>query len=104
MKYLPYHDYEADIDFLYNSQTCPPGYYCDASAAPLVSFNNFVCPGGHYCPNGTKYANQFKCPRGTFNNNTGAHDSSQCMPCPGKYYCDSEGQTWYSKLCSAGKS
>ena len=30
-----------------------------------------VCPMGSYCPAGTRYANEFLCPIGTFSNITG---------------------------------
>ena len=69
----------------------------------MVNYASSICPGGHYCPNGTKFAKEFKCPRGTYSNVTGISNVNQCIPCPGKYYCDQEGQLWYTKLCSPGK-
>ena len=59
-------------------------------------------PPGYYCPNGTGYATQYRCPRGSFSNYTGLQASADCQPCPGGYYCDQEAQTDYSKICDAG--
>ena len=56
-----------------------------------------------YCPNGTRYAEEFKCPRGTYNNKTQLQSAMQCVPCPGGYYCDQEGQETYTKNCSEGR-
>ena len=56
-----------------------------------------------YCPNGTRYANEHKCPRGTYNNKTGLQMVDQCTPCAAGFYCDEEGQTTFTKKCSPGK-
>ena len=56
-----------------------------------------------YCPNGTRYANEHKCPRGTYNNKTGLQIIEQCTPCAAGFYCDEEGQTTFTKKCSPGK-
>ena len=45
-------------------QPCCVGYYCDGNS----SVCDKPCPPGYYCPEGTKYARQFPCPRGYFNN------------------------------------
>ncbi len=47
------------------------GFYCNATIGPVVWYGAYTCPEGYYCPNGTQYAEQFPCPRGTFNNLTG---------------------------------
>lgn len=51
---------------------CPEGSYCDP-----YELNNVTgvivpqdCIMGHYCPNGTEYAEQNKCPPGTYSNQT----------------------------------
>ena len=51
---------------------CPEGSYCDP-----YELNNVTgvivpqdCITGHYCPNGTEYAQQNKCPPGTYSNHT----------------------------------
>ena len=52
-------------------KTCPEGFYCNATFGPVVWYQQTICPEGYYCPNGTEYAEQYPCPRGTFNNRTG---------------------------------
>ena len=56
-----------------------------------------------FCPNGTRYENEFKCPRGTFSNLTGLTSIEECTPCPGGFYCGNEGQTNFSTKCSKGE-
>ncbi|MEQ2198095.1 hypothetical protein XENOCAPTIV_007691 [Xenoophorus captivus] len=43
----------------------------------------------HFCPAGTVLPQP--CPIGTFNNQTGAHSLSACLPCPSGVYCSSYG-------------
>ena len=85
-------------------QVCPAGYYCDNRLSPVVLFKNSSCPVGHYCPAGTKTAYENKCPRGTFSNQTGLENNTQCSPCPGGFYCPELGQTTFSSKCNAGTS
>ena len=41
---------------------------------------------GYYCPQGTEYPE--RCPNGTFSNDTGLREESQCLPCLQGMYCD----------------
>ena len=42
------------------------GYFCtNTTVVPEI------CPTGYICPEGTRFAFQFSCPEGTFNNDTG---------------------------------
>ena len=50
----------------------------------------------------TALANDNPCPEGTYLNITQAKSVFDCVPCPGGYYCDEQGQTRYWKLCTAG--
>ena len=68
------------------------------SYTPLLLF--FI--SGHYCPAGTNYSTEYKCPVGTYNNDTGLKMESDCLPCPGGYYCDQLAQTTFVGICSAG--
>lgn len=81
---------------------CPKGYFCDNTVAPVVLFTNSKCPEGHYCPPGTKHSTEFRCPIGTYSNYTGLDNVTNCLPCPGGYYCDAEAQTSFSKVCQEG--
>ncbi|XP_070552128.1 fibrillin-2-like [Ptychodera flava] len=83
-------------------KTCPQGYFCDNTMEPVVLWQNSTCPNGHYCPEGTRYAYEFKCPRGTFSDRPGLNESDDCNPCPGGYFCPEEAMTSYSDLCSPG--
>ena len=57
---------------------------------------------GYYCLANTARANQYPCPRGTFNNVTGASDDSYCQPCLGGMYCDQDGLAEPAGYCDAG--
>ncbi|RUS80255.1 hypothetical protein EGW08_011984, partial [Elysia chlorotica] len=83
-------------------KTCPEGFFCDSTQAPVVLFNDTICPQGYYCPNGTSYATEFPCPAGTYSNLEGLQAVSECSLCPGGYYCDGQAQTNYSTVCTAG--
>lgn len=44
------------------------------------------CPVGHYCPPGTKFADQYPCPVGTFGDSVQMQDVTECTDClPGTY-------------------
>ena len=64
----------------------------------LFSFNP-----GYYCPAKTKYATEYPCPRGTFNNQTHRVSVDDCMPCSGGSYCETEGLSEPTGLCNPGK-
>lgn len=81
---------------------CPPGFYCNDTYGPVISYGQFLCIEGHYCPGGTKYAEEFKCPPGTFNNRTGMDEQSDCRTCTGGMVCDEWGLVTPYKLCGAG--
>lgn len=65
---------------------CLAGYYCDEGSTAIDYVNN-ICPAGYYCPNGTTHDRAFPCPEGSYNPNTGASDSTACLPCPAGSYC-----------------
>ena len=83
---------------------CPSGYYCDNVQDPVVLYNNSTCPECYYCPLNTERANQYPCPRGTFNNLTNRVEESDCQPCSGGMYCDQEGLGYPAGQCDAGMS
>lgn len=45
------------------------------------------CPAGHYCPPGTRAANQYPCPEGTYSRQPGLANPRDCRPCPGGTFC-----------------
>lgn len=81
---------------------CPKRFYCNATVAPVVNYNLFVCPEGYYCPPGTKFAKEYPCAIGTFNNLTGRALQEECSQCLGRYYCGHPGLTYPNTLCAAG--
>ena len=48
-------------------EECPAGSYCDGEDPT----SSQVCPAGSYCPLGTKHGEEFPCPAGYFNEDTG---------------------------------
>nr|XP_047130962.1 uncharacterized protein LOC100202447 isoform X1 [Hydra vulgaris] len=79
--------------------SCPAGYFCPSNQSDYLSF---PCPFGSFCPNGTQYATQYRCPAGTFGNMTRSVSVEDCTPCPGGFYCEGEGLTKPTGLCSGG--
>ena len=59
------------------------------------------CPEGYYCPEGTGVDWQ-QCPPGTYNNETGLQELSECKPCPGGYYCEDYALVEPSGECTEG--
>lgn len=51
---------------------------------------------------GTRYGTEYPCPAGTYRTATGAQAVADCQACPGGYFCDEQGQTDYTKSCTAG--
>ncbi|CAH1789577.1 unnamed protein product, partial [Owenia fusiformis] len=79
------------------SGECDAGYYCPGSA---TTPDFIVCPEGHYCTEGT--ANPIKCPVGTYSNITGLKNDTECFPCPGGWYCETEGLLEPTGRCDPG--
>ena len=40
-----------------------------------------ICQPGYYCPNGTKFAEQYACPNGTYNDLYSLYEEAQCKNC-----------------------
>ena len=60
-----------------------------------------LCPEGYYCPAGTGLDWQ-QCPPGTYNNETGLQQLSECKPCPGGHYCEDYALVEPSGQCAPG--
>ena len=43
------------------------------------------------------------CPKGTFSDQDGLYEQSQCQACPAGKYCHEEHQTTYTGLCAEGE-
>ncbi|KAF6036714.1 hypothetical protein EB796_004986 [Bugula neritina] len=79
---------------------CWTGHYCPAGRAQ--TFDLYPCPPGYFCPPLTTRADQYPCPSGTFYNTTGARNESDCLPCTLGSYCELDGLSEPSGLCSPG--
>ncbi|KAM8989363.1 uncharacterized protein PRD47_016786 [Ara ararauna] len=91
-------------------ETCPAGMFCALEAHPGDLQENFPhgvvraveCAAGYYCLPGTKAANQYPCPEGTYSNQTGLENPRKCKPCPGGMFCASAGLSSPSGPCLPG--
>lgn len=73
---------------------CSAGYYCEQGAetsTPIQGMDANICPQGYYCEEGTDAPVQ--CPLGTFSNQTGLKNLTDCTPCP---QGESNTNTWQS--------
>ncbi|KAJ7990480.1 hypothetical protein DPEC_G00300750 [Dallia pectoralis] len=79
---------------------CSPGFYCDKPGLTAPTVN--VCPEGYYCPGNSSSKDQYPCPAGTINPNSGMTSPHACLACPPGLYCGSPGLSGVSGRCSAG--
>ncbi len=82
---------------------CSEGYYCLAGASsskPTDKVTGDICPAGAYCPNGSQ--NYTLCPPGTYSNETGNRNVSNCLSCTEGYYCMGWGNKAPTAKCNAG--
>ncbi|MED6232417.1 hypothetical protein ATANTOWER_029578, partial [Ataeniobius toweri] len=85
------------------SGLCAEGYVCVEGAfehSPSDSLTGFPCPPGYYCPRGTFVPKP--CPKGTYSEQRGLADSSQCQSCGPGFYCSEPGLSSVSGPCLAG--
>ena len=73
------------------------GKYCNGTTVKPSE-----CPPGSYCPLGTRFATQYLCPAGTFNNKSSQTSNSSCQQCWPGYYCEGEGLHQPSGVCDPG--
>lgn len=86
----------------FTCKTCPAGFYCNDTYGPVVNYALYECIPGHYCPKRTRYASEFKCPPGTFNNRSGSTNVNDCVQCTGGNACEEWGLVRPNRLCSPG--
>ena len=63
---------------------CPPSYYCLGGEAATTG----TCPPGFYCLLNTKFAEEYACPNGTYNQEYGKSSVMDCQVCPQGYFCE----------------
>ncbi|XP_031989756.1 SCO-spondin-like isoform X5 [Corvus moneduloides] len=90
-------------------ETCPAGMFCAPQEHPGDVQENIhgvakalECPAGHYCPPGTRAANQYPCPEGTYSHQPGLANPRDCRPCPGGTFCARAGLSAPSGPCWPG--
>ncbi|XP_038634721.1 multiple epidermal growth factor-like domains protein 6 [Scyliorhinus canicula] len=70
---------------------CPAGMVCPAGLGRVPDPSKDACPVGYYCLQGNIDPNPRACPNGTYGDQEGLVDKSQCVPCPAGEYCYTEG-------------
>ncbi|KAL6471032.1 hypothetical protein MHYP_G00196820 [Metynnis hypsauchen] len=77
-------------------EVCLAGFFCPQEGMTYP----ILCRPGFYCPAGRE--NQQPCPAGTYGNQSGLTDSSECTLCDPGTYCARAGNTSPSGPCAAG--
>ncbi|XP_072282810.1 uncharacterized protein [Pyxicephalus adspersus] len=89
----------AGAGLLASTGQCQEGFYCpERSISPSPSGG--VCPPGAYCPAGSGWPTL--CPPGTYSNQTGLMQLSQCLTCPPGMFCDGQIGSTPTGYCTAG--
>ena len=60
------------------------------------------CEKGYFCPEGTVDAKDKPCPLGTYGPRTNLSKAEDCTACDPGAYCDSQGLSKVSGMCSSG--
>ncbi|OAF70026.1 hypothetical protein A3Q56_02216, partial [Intoshia linei] len=76
---------------------CPVGFFCT-----IGSSSPEICPVGHYCISKTISKNQYPCPVSTYNSDSGATTSTNCLKCLSGYYCAGVGNVQPTGKCQSG--
>uniref|UniRef100_A0A7M5XIK9 Tyrosine-protein kinase ephrin type A/B receptor-like domain-containing protein n=1 Tax=Clytia hemisphaerica TaxID=252671 RepID=A0A7M5XIK9_9CNID len=91
----------SNVTTLSKCHECPERYYCNNRITPVR------CPPGYYCSAGSGYEHIKPCPLGTWDENGGLAEESECTECPPTKYCGKLATTDFtssnsSGLCAAG--
>ncbi|XP_075695379.1 uncharacterized protein LOC142661742 isoform X3 [Rhinoderma darwinii] len=81
------------------SGDCQEGFYCperSTSATP----SGGMCPAGSYCPGNSGWP--VLCPPGTYSNQIGLTEVSQCLICPPGLFCDGQSGSSPNGNCTPG--
>lgn len=87
---------------MWNSLICPPGLYCPEGLGRAPDLPSNKCPKGRYCPGGDINPCPVPCPNGTFSDEEGLKQVSQCESCTPGYYCETEGLIKPTGECPGG--
>ncbi len=75
------------------TDVCDAGYVCQSAAQtarPTDGTTGHICEQGAYCPKGSDQA--VNCPAGTFSDQTGLHNMTECQDCLPGQYCNIDGE------------
>ena len=77
-------------------------YFSNALTFPagLADYTTSPCPVGQYCLNATD--NPTPCPSGTYRNDTGARNISDCYLCPAGNFCPLSNSSFWGYACPDG--
>ncbi|CAG6003426.1 unnamed protein product, partial [Menidia menidia] len=85
------------------SGLCSAGFVCLGGAyepSPSDSLTGYICPPGFFCPEGGFVPKP--CPKGTFSEQSGLVEDSQCQSCKSGFYCSESGLSTVSGPCLPG--
>nr|XP_054760934.1 uncharacterized protein LOC129267226 [Lytechinus pictus] len=87
---------------MYAYKICPAGVTCAAGRISAPDLFNDACVAGSYCLSGDKDPYPRHCPNGTFSDETGLIQESECQICPKGQYCNPTGLTAPAGDCPGG--
>ncbi|KAM9734328.1 uncharacterized protein ACNS7B_016072 [Menidia menidia] len=85
------------------SGLCSAGFVCLGGAyepSPSDSLTGYICPPGFFCPEGAFVPKP--CPKGTFSEQSGLVEDSQCQSCTSGFYCSESALSAVSGPCLPG--
>ncbi|XP_023817540.1 zonadhesin-like isoform X2 [Oryzias latipes] len=88
---------------IFPSGPCDAGFVCvrgASEASPSDGLRGFSCPLGYFCPVGTSVPKP--CPKGTFSDQRGLVDDTECQSCSPGFYCSESGLSSVSGPCLPG--
>ncbi|KAG9482440.1 hypothetical protein GDO78_011238 [Eleutherodactylus coqui] len=81
------------------SGNCQEGFYCSERSTSATPSGG-ICPAGSYCPASSAWP--VLCPPGTYSNQVGLTEVSQCLICPPGMFCNGDGGSSPTGNCTAG--
>ena len=85
-----------------SDRVCPAGLECPEGMYRQPDLTNNYCRKGYYCPRGDINPYPVPCPTGTYSENTGLKQVSECTACTAGWYCNQEGLTAPEATCPGG--
>ena len=84
------------------NRVCPAGVECPPGMSRVPDLVQDKCRKGYYCPRGDVNRYPVPCPNGTFNEEYGLKQVSECQACTPGYYCVPEGLETPAGDCPGG--